>query len=382
MGSILGFTQDDIKKRNMENTICEINRQPATWRAVYNKVLSKKSEIKNFLKEFDRNTRVIFTGAGSSGFIGDSLAPLLRKEQLFNSVESIHTTDIVSHPEMYLKNEVKTLLVSFGRSGNSPESIAAIETATKVVTDIYHLIFTCNPEGKLASYRNERVLSLILEEINDDGFAMTSSVTGMMLAAYSVFNIDRALYDEVQIISDYAESIIANNYDVLWDSIEPKLDRLVVLGSGNLLGAAKESALKSIELTAGKLTAWYDTPMGFRHGPKSLLTQNTIILYFVSNNLYTRKYDLDMLMELSHSLRKQLIVVSDQFYPEVENYSDVYLYNSTNKLLQEAFTPYIPIVAAQILALFSSIKLGCTPDNPFPNGEVNRVVKGVTIYDF
>jgi tagatose-6-phosphate ketose/aldose isomerase len=40
--------------------------------------------------------------------------------------------------------------------------------------------------------------------------------------------------------------------------------------------------------------------------------------------------------------------------------------------------PYL--VFAQYLALFTSLEHGKTPDNPFPSGEVSRVVRGVTIY--
>ena len=38
------------------------------------------------------------------------------------------------------------------------------------------------------------------------------------------------------------------------------------------------------------------------------------------------------------------------------------------------------VLLAQLLALHTSVRLGRTPDNPFPTGEVNRVVQGVTIH--
>ena len=38
------------------------------------------------------------------------------------------------------------------------------------------------------------------------------------------------------------------------------------------------------------------------------------------------------------------------------------------------------LVFAQYLALFTSLEYAKTPDNPFPSGEVSRVVQGVTIY--
>jgi tagatose-6-phosphate ketose/aldose isomerase len=38
------------------------------------------------------------------------------------------------------------------------------------------------------------------------------------------------------------------------------------------------------------------------------------------------------------------------------------------------------VVVAQLLGLCFSLALGYTPDNPFPNQEVNRVVQGVSIH--
>lgn len=382
MNVMLGFDYEDMKKNSMENTIKEISDQKEVWKSILEKIQKRKNEITHFMSRFDRDTRVIFTGAGSSGFIGDSLAPIIRKELHFTDVESVHTTDIVAYPEQYLRKDTKTLLVSFGRSGNSPESIAAIDAADSFVDDIFHIIITCDPDGALAKRKNEKTLNLVFDEILNEGFAMTSSVTGMMLAAYASLNIEKDLSEELDCTSLYAKEIIENKYKTISDIFDVKVNRLVILGAGNLFGAARESSLKNIELTAGKLSTWYDTPMGFRHGPKSMLTDSTVVLFYVSSNEYTRKYDIDMLRELSNSLRYKLVAVSNKYYPEVDSYSDLYLYNSNHREIREAFTPLVALVIAQIFALSASIKLGCTPDNPFPNGEVNRVVQGVVIHKF
>lgn len=380
MSKLLGFTEDDIVNKRMENTIQEIVRQPNVWKAIYDKVLMRKNEIKNFMEKIDQSTRIIFTGAGSSGFVGDSLAPVIRKELGYHHIESIHTTDIVANPAQYLIKNAKTLLISFGRSGDSPESIAAIDIAEKDIENVFHIIITCSSQGKLAGFHNERTINFVFDEAGDKGFAMTSSVTGMMLAAYCILNITKDVRDDVARIAAYAEELINTKYTTLFDSYRKDVDRLVVLGAGNLLGAAKEAALKLLELTAGKIISRYDTPMGFRHGPKAMLTPKTTILYFVSNNGYTQKYDLDMLKELSQAVRYKLIVVSDQYDAEIEKHADVYLYNSLRDPLNEAFTPYVPLLIAQLYALFASIQLDCTPDNPFPSGEVNKIVQGVSIH--
>lgn len=75
-------------------------------------------------------------------------------------------------------------------------------------------------------------------------------------------------------------------------------DRVAYLGSGPLGKLTKEARLKILELTAGEVTTIFDTSMGFRHGPKSYINDNTLVVSFVSNNDYTRKYDLDVLDEI------------------------------------------------------------------------------------
>ena len=71
----------------------------------------------------------------------------------------------------------------FARSGNSPESVAAVELANQFVPECYHLSITCNEAGSL--YQNavdgDNAFALLMPcETHDRGFAMTSSITTMM----------------------------------------------------------------------------------------------------------------------------------------------------------------------------------------------------------
>lgn len=382
MNTIFGFNDELMKEKKMFYTATEIARQPESWKSIYKAIDRRREEIQHFMKVFDGQTRIIFTGAGSSGFIGDALAPIIRKDFAYSQVESIHTTDIVANPEQYLVKDKKTLMVSFGRSGNSPESVAALQLAEAYIEDVYHMIITCNPKGKLAQIANERTLILTFSEIEDLAFAMTSSVTGMMLAAYAAFGIKADYSQMVERIAEMGTQMIQEQYRDIFQIMTPEINRLVVLGSANLYGAAREGALKSTELTAGQMATRYDTPMGFRHGPKSFLNEKTVILFAASNNPYTRQYDLDMLRELSFSKKSKLVVISEAYDAQIADLADVYLYGAETAMLPEAFTAYMPILLAQIFSLQASLMMGCTPDNPFPTGEVNRVVQGVVIHPF
>jgi tagatose-6-phosphate ketose/aldose isomerase len=66
---------------------------------------------------------------------------------------------------------------------------------------------------------------------------------------------------------------------------------------------------------------------------------------------------------------------------EAESLSDFYYsFNTSDK--DNVFLGLEYILCAQLIAVFRSMQNGITPDNPCPTGEVNRVVKGVTLYPY
>ena len=118
-------------------TILEIGQQPEVWREVASRADEPAAE---FLREVvgRPDIRIVLTGAGSSAFLGEIAAPALRRH-LGRRVEAIATTSIVASPLDFLERHTPTLLVSFGRSGNSPESLATTALADELVDDVWHL---------------------------------------------------------------------------------------------------------------------------------------------------------------------------------------------------------------------------------------------------
>ncbi|MDU1855210.1 MAG: SIS domain-containing protein, partial [Clostridium baratii] len=254
---IFGFSEDMLKKLGATFTATEIRQQPKLWRETYNIVKQNKNKIEEFLnKNLKSNTRIILTGAGTSDYVGDSLYLHLAKT-LNLRVEAIATTDLVSNPHEFLEEDTKTILVSYARSGNSPESIGAYDIFKDNVKDIAQLVITCNEEGQLArkSLEDENTLCLLMpKESNDKSFAMTSSFSCMLLATLLTFDIKNLEQNKkyVDIISDKADFILDNDWKEIIELVELGCDRVVYLGSGALKGLCQEMALKNLELTSGK----------------------------------------------------------------------------------------------------------------------------------
>jgi tagatose-6-phosphate ketose/aldose isomerase len=155
-------------------------------------------------------------------------------------------------------------------------------------------------------------------------------------------------------------------------------ERIVYLGSGPLKGLAHESSLKLLELTAGETVTYFESPLGFRHGPKSILDNRTLAVSYISGDPYTRKYDLDLLAELKRSMRPGS-VIAIAATDAGEDDPNLWLLEGLQGVEDAALAlPFV--VVAQLLGLCFSLALGYTPDNPFPNQEVNRVVQGVSIH--
>ncbi len=132
-------------------TAKEISRQPELWMQTYYMLLNEKEKLKDFINYMLRKDypNIILTGAGTSAFIGEALeGPFQKKWGV--TTRAIATTDLITHPENYFIPSGTTLLISFARSGDSPESLAVVELANKYCNDIYMLSITCNKDGEPA----------------------------------------------------------------------------------------------------------------------------------------------------------------------------------------------------------------------------------------
>ena len=288
------------------------------------------------------------------------------------------TTDIVANPLDFLERGVPTLLVSFARSGNSPESLATTALADELVDDVWHLVLTCDRDGELGRAHQGRADSLVVympERTNDVGFAMTSSLTSMLLTCLLL--LGPADTGDADSLARAAQYVVDMQPDIR-ALARTKRRRFVYLGSGPLEGLARESALKLLELTAGEVVTYFDSPLGFRHGPKSVLDADTVVVVFVSTDPHTRRYDLDIVAEIRAQLGRDAVTVLCAEPIPAELGPAVLLPGL--EALDDALVALPYLVFAQYLALFTSLEHAKTPDDPFPSGEVSRVVKGVTIY--
>lgn len=370
-----------LKSGGEAHTQREILSQPELWQEVYQLIKDESDQINAFLNPIlkKQNLSILLTGAGTSGFIGDAARGTL--QQIWRrQVQAVPTTEIVTKPESVFVRSVPTLMISFARSGNSPESVETVRLANACCNEIYHLIITCNGDGALAGMQaGSNTHSIVLPEAtNDKSLAMTSSFTCMLLSVLLVARIDsiEGEFEKIQSIIEHGNQILNDKF--LLETMALKgFERVVFLGSGEYLGIARECHLKLLELTDGKLVCMSDSFLGFRHGPRAFVNEHTLIVYLFSRNPHVMRYERDLAEDIARDARA---IPSLQ----IGGIEELILPNSNKVELNiEPDNEYqmIPVtLVGQLLGYYSAVHMGIDPDSPSQSGSISRVVQGVNIY--
>ncbi len=335
----------------------EIHAQPAIWRdwACTFDPASVRAWIAGL-----NISEVWFCGAGSSAYIGDIVTASLEGHP-GPMLRAVPTTDLVARPHAYLTGRCP-LIVSFGRSGNSAETIGTLDALDALAPAAPRLNITCNAGSALGlrPALTRHVITLP-PATHDAGFAMTSSFTTMLLTALAIFGPAPDLPTLATTLETLLPTFAAH-------AAAARLpERVVFTGSGPLAFAAREAALKVMELSAGRIPALWDSTLGFRHGPKSFVRGATDIWIFAADHPHTARYDADLAQELRQQFPDSIITT-------VGPGGDI-----DTPTAGDAVT--LPIVLAQILAARWSHRLHLAVDDPFAGlGTLTRVVAGVNLY--
>lgn len=380
----LGYNDTELKKLGAFHTAKEINNQPDLWLKIYDQILDDRNRITDFLNDaISQVNKIILTGAGTSAFIGLSLQGTFFRNLKTQTV-SIATTDLVSHPDDYFCCGEPVLLVSFARSGNSPESIAAVSLADDLCKKCFHLIITCDPKGQLSNYQSKFSKHKIIlpPETNDKGLAMTSSYSGMLLSGLliaRIFEIEN-LKNQVTTLYNYGKLIIDKYGSRLEEIVNNDFTRAIFLGSGPQYGTGVESQLKLQELTDGAIVCKNDSYLGFRHGPKAVTNEKTLLVFIFSNVPYVQLYERDLVNSMKKGKRALFTIgIFESPINDLKFELNIQL-SDTGKQLDEEFLTVCNILPGQLLGFYKSISMGLKPDTPSESGAISRVVEDVKIY--
>lgn len=387
---LLQLPDKEKQRMGVEHTPKEIAQQPRMWQKVVELLRDGRPKIHEFLESSgligNGNTHLILTGAGTSGYIGDSVESILRK-RIQRQVNSIHTTDLVTHASSSVLTNHSTVVISFARSGNSPESEAAFELVKKHSPGVKQIAITCDPEGTLGKLArdDENAFRIILpEETLDQSLAMTSSFSSMVLIAIGLTYL-HALEEFAGIVTrlETAGNRVLNEYgDLLHEFASLPFSRACFLGSGPLYGTMQECQLKILEMTEGQVSCRTESYLGLRHGPQVFVNDDCAVVAALASNPSVRRYELDLLRELQQKKQGQaVLIICDRNTDEIQSLGThvIELFPQGDPI-EDDFRVLTDVMVGQILATFCSLDRDRKPDTPSESGTISRVVQGVVIY--
>ena len=381
LSRLLALPPSEKQTRGLLYTPAEIAQQPATWQTTYRLFEELRPELRRFLQPAHAGRWTTFlVGAGTSDYIGHSIANLLRR-QWGCEVSAIASTDLLTNRDDLVIEDRDYLWVSFSRSGDSPEGVAVLEQALASCPKVRHLIVSCNKNGRMVklAQENANCFAMLLDDaVNDRSLAMTSSFTNMVVFGQQLAHLwDNAGFEQtLNKMTVAANYILGEGADLAYNLAQQEYHRACFVGAGALGAVARESALKLLELTSGKVQTMYETTLGLRHGPMSSLNMETLFTGFLSTDSRRRRYDADLLNEV----RAKQVVRTIVAVGGTDAASDFNLHCAAFDDLADAYRPAVDVIFSQMLGLFSSIELGLKPDSPSPNGLISRVVEKFAIY--
>ena len=378
---LLALPENEQRSKGYFHTLREIFQQPATWMDTCDRVTASAGMLEGVANGIQS---LVLTGSGSSQFAGECVRLVLQKE-LGVTADAIGGGTLLTHRAAALPPGRPGLMISLARSGDSPESVAAVSLVLEAEPHMRHLVITCNKSGKLATtYRGDgRVGVIVLDDrTNDRSLVMTSSFTNMALAAR--FLGMRHAPDRYRLVCERLSRACG---ELLESGLEPleqaatEFGRAVFLGSGSRFGAARESALKMLEMTAGRVGTMCETYLGVRHGPMSYIHADTLVVCFLSSDPLLRAYEADLMRELD---RKRLglakLVVGEKVPAELLRPGDAVVECRGLAEIGDENAPVLDAVVGQLLATLRCLGEGLRPDSPSESGVINRVVESFPVH--
>ncbi len=331
------------------HTYAEILSQPETW----------KQTLQTLPTSFPRHSldiaayeQIVFTGCGSTYYLSQWAARQCQQQQGI-AVSAVPASEILLFSDAWLRPGRRTLLVAVSRSGQTSETLRAVDTFCQGgYGDV--LAVTCYPESPLPNLTRWRILTPAAQE---EGVAQTRSFTSMMLAVAWLIDGEISSSD-AQMLASAASEIIQKHESLartLGDNT--RLSRFFFLGSGPYYGLACEAMLKMKEISLSSSEAYH--LLEFRHGPMSMVDDHTLVIALLSDSHV--EYQLDVLRDM-RALGATTLALVAQGAPAISKAADFVITFDGNLSPAWRAPLYLPVL--QLTAYYRAIAKGLDPDHP------------------
>ncbi|MBZ0315962.1 MAG: SIS domain-containing protein [Anaerolineae bacterium] len=261
-------------------TRTEIQTQADAWQNALDVLHAQHNALQALWADANADS-LIFTGCGSTYYLAQTAA-CLAQEHTGVMARGVPASELMLHPTSIYPVNSQPLLVAISRSAATTETIHAVQAfrhqyAAPVV------VISCYDDRPL---NLEATLKLAIPAGQEQSVAQTRSFSSMLVVAegaatiwgrQNIQNVRLAGHEFVQQASLFAESYA--------DPI--RFTRYFYLGSGPRYGLACEAMLKMKEMSLTHAEAFH--PMEFRHGPKSMVDEQTLVVGLLSETGYVEE---------------------------------------------------------------------------------------------
>jgi tagatose-6-phosphate ketose/aldose isomerase len=382
LAEMLARRPEEQQRMGYFHTLREICQQPATWIHTAKLMQESAGKISPLIEGI---SSLVLSGSGSSEFAGDCVQMVLQRELVIDA-QAIAGGTLLTHGKNAVPVGRPGLMVSIARSGDSPESVGALELMLKTEPEFRHLVLTCNWQGSLANnFRKDRRVTVITldDSTNDRSLVMTSSFTNLVISARFVGLIDESgRYRSIcEGLSRAAAGLLRDHFGTLAQAGKASFRRVLFLGSGPRFAAAREAALKMLEMTSGRVATSCETYLSLRHGPMSAINEETLIVCFLSTEPQARAYESDVLRELAQKELGLFRLIAGKDIPsDLIRAGDVLIPYDGSDALEDDNVTVLDAVVGQILAFFRCLHEGLHPDSPSQSGVIHRVVQSFPLH--
>jgi tagatose-6-phosphate ketose/aldose isomerase len=338
--------------RGYADTAREIAQQPDTWLETARAAVHARPMLRELLAAAEVRPGgpglVILTGSGSSLYVAECAAMPLQ-QALQTTVRAVPSGQMLTHLDGCVPPDRPGLCLSLARSGDSPESTAVVDQVLAARPAWQHVI--------------------------------TSSFTNMLVATHVLASLDApwSYLAQVDRIAAAARRVLDHS-GVLATAAGGAFRSAMFLGSGSRLGAAREAALKMVEMTAGGVAAAADTFLGLRHGPMSSVHADTLVVCLLASDPITRSYELDLIRELNRKQLGSRLIIGDRVPADVVRDKDLVLDCRGLASAGDDLATVTDAMAGQLLALFRCLSADLRPDAPSIDNVIHRVVEDFALY--
>jgi len=342
----------ELKSAIGAQTISEILSQPATWTACL-QAMDKSAELRLLAHELPRNIEWVFIGCGSSYYLAQSAAAtwsILTGEKS----RAIPASEVIFFPQL-LPIPCQPVLIT--RSGHTSEVLQAARYLESVLK-LKVLAITCGKDTPIEKISSHQI---ILHAADEKSTVMTRSFTSMLVVLQSLAAIrgDRPDFlDDIHKLPDQFAARLNQTQSTVKSLVNAQtFADYVFLGQGPFFGIAQESMLKIKEMSCSYAQCFHT--LEFRHGPKSIVSPETLVTFLISETGFTAE---TTVLEEIKALGATTLVVANSSNSAIRKAADYLVELSLD--VSEVARAAASVVTGQLLGFYTGMRKGLNPDEP------------------